>query len=527
MSNLYNQNIGQNYRGILNLDATTINTPLDATLRAVTDGTGTSSPLQLSTTSIQFGSSTGLFWNNTTSRLGLGTNSPLGVLHLKTTGATTRLLLDGDAAQSRIITYRTSGIQRFGLYTNNTAESGANAGSDFAIRAYSDTGTLLSTPIFIKRSSGNVGIGTTTPSARLNVRGDGTNPIARFESSAGTRSFSISASGDAFSLGNNDVTLYVNNGAGSSSLAGSSWSLASAASSGGGYGGRVYNVSPLSATSGTTGLFSIGDLGGTFSAGAGSGNFRPLNLAYTINNSGAQTGNATGLFLNATETALNGMSHNLMDLQRGGVSQFLVTNGGTATFQRGVIGTIQNNAINNFNNTVTMFTLSSASTMYGGTLFQLAGTTNAFPAIKRNGTAIDFRLADDSAPCDINASKGFFTTTIGEPAIRGQNTGNTGTDSVMRLTNTITNSVLHFGAAGLLLGGTNPNLKVGNTSANVASAIVEIISTTQGFLPPRQTTTQINAIVSPAEGLVIYNTTISHLCVYQGGGWVKINHSPM
>lgn len=47
--NLLNANIGTNYKGILNLDATTINTPLDATLRAVTDGMGNSSALSLST----------------------------------------------------------------------------------------------------------------------------------------------------------------------------------------------------------------------------------------------------------------------------------------------------------------------------------------------------------------------------------------------------------------------------------------------------------------------------------------------
>jgi len=37
MANLLGQNIGTNYKGILSLDST-INTPLDATLRAVTDG---------------------------------------------------------------------------------------------------------------------------------------------------------------------------------------------------------------------------------------------------------------------------------------------------------------------------------------------------------------------------------------------------------------------------------------------------------------------------------------------------------
>jgi hypothetical protein len=60
-----------------------------------------------------------------------------------------------------------------------------------------------------------------------------------------------------------------------------------------------------------------------------------------------------------------------------------------------------------------------------------------------------------------------------------------------------------------------------------ASSIVDIQSTTKGFLPPRMTTAQINAIASPAEGLQVYNTTISHMCVYQAGAWEKLSHSPM
>ena len=66
-----------------------------------------------------------------------------------------------------------------------------------------------------------------------------------------------------------------------------------------------------------------------------------------------------------------------------------------------------------------------------------------------------------------------------------------------------------------------------NSTTTDASAIFKIDSTTQGFLSPRMTTTQINAIASPAEGLQVYNTTISHMCFYQAGSWVKINHSPM
>jgi hypothetical protein len=76
-----------------------------------------------------------------------------------------------------------------------------------------------------------------------------------------------------------------------------------------------------------------------------------------------------------------------------------------------------------------------------------------------------------------------------------------------------------FENGGLLIGGAA-------TAAN-ASASLEVISTTQGLLPPRMTNAQVLAIVTPANGLMVYNTTIDHLCVYQAGAWVKINHSPM
>jgi len=55
-----------------------------------------------------------------------------------------------------------------------------------------------------------------------------------------------------------------------------------------------------------------------------------------------------------------------------------------------------------------------------------------------------------------------------------------------------------------------------NTTAAmpVASAMLDIVSTTSGFLPPRMTTAQKNAIATPAAGLVVYDTTLAKLCVY-------------
>jgi uncharacterized lipoprotein NlpE involved in copper resistance len=57
MANLSTQNIGANYKGILNLGST-INTPLSTTLRAITDGDGNTTPLQLATNRIALGSGT-------------------------------------------------------------------------------------------------------------------------------------------------------------------------------------------------------------------------------------------------------------------------------------------------------------------------------------------------------------------------------------------------------------------------------------------------------------------------------------
>jgi hypothetical protein len=53
-----------------------------------------------------------------------------------------------------------------------------------------------------------------------------------------------------------------------------------------------------------------------------------------------------------------------------------------------------------------------------------------------------------------------------------------------------------------------------NDNTPDGSAQLEVTSTSRGFLPPRMTTTQRDAISSPAAGLVIYNTTTSKLQVY-------------
>lgn len=72
-------------------------------------------------------------------------------------------------------------------------------------------------------------------------------------------------------------------------------------------------------------------------------------------------------------------------------------------------------------------------------------------------------------------------------------------------------------------------LSAGGAPSN-ASAIFEANSTTKGFLMPRMTATQAEAISSPAEGLLIYSTNGTGSTItskgwwgYDGTNWVKLN----
>ena len=65
------------------------------------------------------------------------------------------------------------------------------------------------------------------------------------------------------------------------------------------------------------------------------------------------------------------------------------------------------------------------------------------------------------------------------------------------------------------------NVGIGTSSPN-ASAILDAQSTTKGVRFPNMTTTQKNAISSPAAGLVVFDTTLSKLAVYSGTAWETI-----
>ena len=61
---------------------------------------------------------------------------------------------------------------------------------------------------------------------------------------------------------------------------------------------------------------------------------------------------------------------------------------------------------------------------------------------------------------------------------------------------------------------------IGTITPN-SSAAFDVTSTTKGLLPPRMTTVQRDAIVSPTTGLQVYNTTTNTNDYYNGTAWIS------
>jgi hypothetical protein len=394
--------------------------------------------------------------------IGIGTNAPIGLLHLYKSAATTRMVMDGDAGQSKIITYRTGGLQRFGLYVNNTAESGSNAGSNFAIRAYNDAGTLLSTPLFIERSTGNVGIGTTAPISPLNV----------YNSSASNSSLVLVEQDTSATIG--QINQYRKNG---------SVNLVSGAEIGrlsfGGYFNSTY--SPFSQVcSAITGYY------------GGTGTDRVGGLRLVTWNGG-------------------GLTTRLQVAPDGKIS--IGTTGASAKVQ--IVGEGSTSA------TTSLLVQNSSGT-------QLAILNDAGQCIIGTGSPSTFRLEvtgttrlNGNVTIDNNVTLVQSNSVLNCGIIKignGSLTANITTDFNKPISMFPTAAVESF----RLFENGNLLIQHGGTFTDIPSSKCTINSTTQGFLPPRMTTAQKNAIATPAAGLMIYDTNLNKLCVYTGAGWETI-----
>jgi hypothetical protein len=68
------------------------------------------------------------------------------------------------------------------------------------------------------------------------------------------------------------------------------------------------------------------------------------------------------------------------------------------------------------------------------------------------------------------------------------------------------------------------NIQVKNanvTASKETTAALQVDSTTQGFLPPRMTDAEKNAINAPAPGLMVYDTSANQMSYFNGSGWIN------
>ena len=130
-----------------------------------------------------------------------------------------------------------------------------------------------------------------------------------------------------------------------------------------------------------------------------------------------------------------------------------------------------------------------------------------------------FKIADDGAITmgDNNIFGRFYTSNSGAsfPSYSFNGNSQSGMFAIPATVN-----AFGFGTANTeRMRVSNGGIGINTLAANNASAIFQVDSTTQGFLPPRMTTTQKNAIASPAAGLVVYDSTTNKLCCYNGSTW--------
>lgn len=355
-----------------------------------------------------------LFWDNTNSRLGIGTATP-----------TSRLDIIGtfDALPVRILRQATYGeILRIGRNgVSETASINYPADGVFAIN------TAASERMRVN-ASGNVLIGTTTDNgARLQVKSSAIN----------TDVISI--------LNTSNVSLFrvFNGGSGQAIVD---------------IGGTVFLRSDAALSYINSGNFAIGT---TIDSGY------KLDVNGTARVSGSVTfGSSTGLFWDNTNNRLG-----------------IGTNAPTLILDvRSAAGVTADARL--YSDTNQFFTLSLSTASLNG--IRLYNNTNPFA------------LGNDAGIQASNKRLSLGTVSANDLCL--------GTNAACRV----------------LINGTTGNVLIGTTT-DVASSILTLASTTKGFLPPRMTNAQRLAIASPAVGLIVYCTdAVEGLYVNKSTGWTFV-----
>lgn len=143
--------------------------------------------------------------------------------------------------------------------------------------------------------------------------------------------------------------------------------------------------------------------GAILTGGTGTTNFPHLFIQPT-GATAATTWSTSGTLYGGN--AVTGFAGNLMDLRLAGSDRFSVSSGGNVMLNGQinvvsgiiVLGAVSSISRNTGTGLLTITTNASGILLTpSNSLVYIGGTTSSFPALKRNGTGVDFRVGDDSA----------------------------------------------------------------------------------------------------------------------------------
>lgn len=141
------------------------------------------------------------------------------------------------------------------------------------------------------------------------------------------------------------------------------------------------------------------------------------------------------------------------------------------------------------------------------------GDGNRVSLASTSGSDLELKVGSNSD--DLRVYLGTSGPSVGDVLAVGGLDGNTGLMEWTTIASSpwsVSGSNVYYNSGSMSVGIVNPN----------ASAIVQFNSTTKGFLPPRMTEVQMNAIASPTEGLMVFDTTNKQWKGYDGTSWVII-----
>lgn len=224
----------------------------------------------------------------------------------------------------------------------------------------------------------------------------------------------------------------------------------------------------------------------------------------------------------ASDISVNGINigrggGNVSTNIRLGVSALSNNSTGTDNVAIGNLSLASANSTGSYNTAVGSLALNSltsgsASTAVGGEALRFS-TGNLNVGIGR-GAGYDL-------------TSGNYNTIIGVLTGRGITTGGSNTiigSSVTGLSSSLANNIIIADGDGNRRINVDASGRVGiGTNTPSTAAQLDITSTTGGILFPRMTTTQRDAISTPPDGLVVYNSTTNKLQVRAAGAWVDLH----